>query len=120
MQYNDTYLDHGDVGEELGHVVRALRRERRDGHQHLVDDDAQRPQVGGVVVAQVEDQLGGQVLCNNNRKAFSSRATLWRYENVLPGVPQSVYVLAYTFTSPWASVFVYGTFLENPKSMMRR
>lgn len=59
---NSAYLDHGDVGEELGDVVGSLRREGRHGHEHLVYDHAQRPQVRRVVVAQVEDELRRQVL----------------------------------------------------------
>ncbi len=37
------FLDHGDVGEELGNVVGTLGGEGRNGHEHLVDDHSQCP-----------------------------------------------------------------------------
>ena len=57
-------------------------------------------------------------------EAGGVRAAIWRQTdgpNNSPGVPQSVYVLANTFSSPvLGSSVVYGTVLANPKSMTRR
>ena len=57
MQAFLSYLDHGDVGEQLSDVVCALRGEGSDRHEHLVDQHAQCPQIRRIVMTEIEDQL---------------------------------------------------------------